>query len=97
MYNKYLQLGIFGIAEDKEFNDKLDLPTKQIRRVKLAEFIRHTCRVSGRAFARAIGVSAATVSKWLYTDTMPSITVANRIATIYGMNVAEVDKLFEVA
>lgn len=93
--NTYLQLGIFGIAEDKAFNDALGLPTKQIKRVELAQFIRQKCQLSGRDFARTIGVSPATISKWLYTDTMPSIRTVRSIATKYGVTVEYVDKLFE--
>lgn len=96
-HNQYLQLGIHGIAEDKAFNDALGLPTKQIKRIKLAEFIRYKCELSGRAFAKTIGVSAATVTQWLYTDRAPSITVAKRIATVYGITVADVDNLFASA
>lgn len=93
----YLQLGIHGIAEDKEFHQERGLPVRRIRRLQLAEFIRGKCALSGREFAKSVGVSPATISKWLYTDTMPSIRIAKRIATIYGITVAEVDKLFDTA
>lgn len=92
--NKYLQLGIFGIAENKEFNDALGVPTKQIKRVALAEFIRNKCNLTGRDFAKKIGVSPATISKWLYTETMPSIRVVKSISTHYNVTIEYVDELF---
>ena len=94
---KYLQLGISGIAENKEFNESLDSPIKELKRAKLAEFIRHKCELSGREFAKAVQVSPATITKWLYTETQPSLRVVKRIATVYGVSVADVDELFTVA
>ncbi len=41
MNTQYLQLAIDGIAENKDFNDALGIPTREIKRVKLAEFIRY--------------------------------------------------------
>lgn len=90
----YLQLGIFGIAEDRPFHEALGLPVKQIKRVELAKFIRNKCELTGREFAKAISVSPATISKWLYTETMPSIKVVRRIATVYGVTTDYVDGLF---
>ncbi|MCM1533720.1 MAG: helix-turn-helix domain-containing protein [Corallococcus sp.] len=92
--SQYVQVAICGIAEDKAFNDASELPTKVIRRKKLAEFIRNKCLLSGRDFARTIDVSPAAITKWLYTDTMPSIRVIRKIATVYGITVEEADGLF---
>ena len=91
--NEYLQLGIFGIAEDKEFHTALGVSTKQIKRQALAEFI-ISKDLSGRAFARVVDVSPATITKWLYTETQPSIRVVRRIATKFGVTVDYVDSLF---
>lgn len=91
---KYIQLGICGIAENKELNDALELPTKEIKRVELARFIRNN-GLTKLTFARIAEVSPATISKWLYTDTVPSIKVVKRIATRFGVSIEDVDELFE--
>lgn len=93
----WLQVGICGIAEDKAFNDELNLPTKEIKRVKLAKFIRYKLNTNKIGFARLANVSPATVTKWLFTDAVPSMEMAKRLCRNFNLSLEEVDDLFEVA
>lgn len=95
--DKYIQVGICGIAEDKEFNDELGLPTKEIKRTELAKFIRYKLNTNKIGFARLANVSPATVTKWLFTDAVPSMEMAKRIARNFNLTLEEVDELFGVA
>jgi len=94
---KYLQLGISGIAENKEFNEALDLPTREIKREKLAKFIRYKLNTNKIGFAKIANVSPATVTKWLFTDAVPSLEMAKQLSRKFSMTLEEVDELFEVA
>ncbi len=91
----YIQLGISGIAENKAFNDALGLPTKTIVRPKLANYILRDVGTNKVSFAKMLNVSPATVTKWLYTDTMPSVEVLHRFAHNMGLSYAEVLAFFE--
>ncbi len=95
MNTQYLQLAIDGIAENKDFNDALGIPTREIKRVKLAEFIRYKLQTNKRGFARVAGVSPATVTKWLYSDTEPGIEMSKKLARRFGLSLDEVYNLFE--
>lgn len=94
--SQYLQLGIDGIADNREFNEALGLPCKDIRRLKLAEFIRNKLGTNKVTFARMLNVSPAAVTKWLYTDAEPKTHVIKRISNCFGLSFDEALALFEV-
>lgn len=94
---KNIQVGISGIAENKEFNEALGFKTKTIRRKKLATLIKYKLNTNKIGFAHMLKIAPATVTKWLYTNTEPSIEMMKRIAHHLGMSLEEVDELFEVA
>lgn len=73
------------------------MKTKQpILRPKLDEFIRVKMNMQKSEFAEFIGVSAPTVSKWLYTATEPNIHTLKCMARDFGLSKEEVEELFEV-
>ena len=69
---------------------------QRILRPKLDEFIRVKMTMQKSEFANMIGVSAPTVSKWLYTNTEPSRVTVRRNARDLGITSEEGDELFEV-
>lgn len=93
---KNIQLAINGIAENKEFNDELELKTQVIVRPKLADYIRSKLDTNKIGFARMLKISPAAVSKWLNTYTEPSVDMIKRIGRYCGLSVAEVIDLFEI-
>ena len=95
MGTQYLRLAIEGIAENKDFNDALGIPTREIKRVKLAKFIRYKLQTNKCGFARDAGVSPATVTKWLYSNTEPGIEMSKKLARRFGLTLDEIYELFE--
>ncbi|MCM1194416.1 MAG: helix-turn-helix transcriptional regulator [Firmicutes bacterium] len=93
---KNIQVAISGIAENKEFNDALGLPTKTVVRPKLSDFICAKLQTNKVGLARMLKISPATVTKWLYTETKPSVDMIKRIGRYLGMSFDEVLELFEV-
>lgn len=91
-----IQLGISGIAENKEFNNALGIETKTIKRKKLAVFIEYKLKTNKVGFARMFNIAPATVTKWLYTQTEPSTEMLKRIARNLGISLQEADDLFEI-
>ena len=68
---------------------------KPIRRKKLNYFIRTKMQVPGYKFAEFIGVSAATVQKWLYGEAAPSTNKIRKIAKDCGITFTEACELFD--
>lgn len=95
MNTQYVQVAICGIAEDKDFNDALELPTREIKRDKLATFICKKLQTNKLGFARQANVSPATVTKWLYSDTTPGIDMAKQLSCRFDLTLEEVYQLFE--
>ncbi len=89
---KWKQVAISGIAEDKVLNDA---ESKRVRRKSLEDFIQLKLHLQQQEFAQMLNVSAATITKWLYSDTVPSVFTMRRMAVQFGMDFDEVLKLFE--
>ncbi len=68
---------------------------KPIKRKKLNDFIRTKLQVPGYKFAEFIGVSAATVQKWLYGEAAPSTNKIRKIAKDCGITFTEACELFD--
>lgn len=68
---------------------------QQVMRKELERLIRRNYE-NKIAFANSLGVSPATVSKWLYTDTVPSRSILQLISRNTGLTLAAVYDLFPV-
>ncbi|MCM1289620.1 MAG: helix-turn-helix transcriptional regulator [Corallococcus sp.] len=89
---QWLQQGIEGLAEDKPLTSDDDSP---VLRKRLYDYITSVFYTTKLGFARLIGVSPATVSKWLHTTTMPSTYLLLKISRETGFDLQEVMELFE--
>ncbi len=73
------------------------MKSKQLlMRPKLDEYIRKKLIMQKSEFAAMIGVSAPTVSKWLYTNAEPNRHTLRCIARDFGLSDNEVEEMFEV-
>lgn len=93
----YIQVGIPGVAQDKNFETKKKYGSGKPLRKKLYEYIYAKLGTDQSGFARMMSISAATVTQWLYTDRMPSGNVFVRMSTNLGLSYEEVLELFKVA
>ncbi|MCM1043566.1 MAG: helix-turn-helix domain-containing protein [Corallococcus sp.] len=69
---------------------------QKIVRKKLDKFIKSKMQMQKSEFATLIGVSNATISKWLYTKAEPNVYTLKRFAKDCGLTFEEVMQLFEV-
>ena len=63
--------------------------------VALSDYITKKLHCSKSEFATMIDVSPATITKWLYSHTMPDMHVMRRMSRRLGLSMDEVAELFE--
>ena len=90
--DKWEQVGIDGIAQNKPVTD---VEEKGVVRKQLDYYIRNVFHTNKIGFAKMVGVSPATVTKWLYTKAMPSTHFLLKIARYTGLDFEEVLDLFK--
>lgn len=61
---------------------------------ELHNFIHRRLRITQAEFAASIGVSEATVCKWLCCNASPSWRYMKKISEVYGMDMESVGDLF---
>lgn len=69
--------------------------TQQVVHWGLLDYILKKLHCSKSQFANMISVSAATITKWLYTDTKPDTHVVQRMSRRLGLSIEEVLALFD--
>ncbi|MBR1955061.1 MAG: helix-turn-helix transcriptional regulator [Clostridia bacterium] len=64
-------------------------------RQELLDYITKKLHCSKLEFAKMLDVSPATITKWLYSNTMPDTHVIRRMSRRLGLSYEEVLDLFE--
>jgi len=84
------QQGIEGLVPNKPLAQE----DKTVVRKRLLDYIENVFNTTRLGFAKLLHVSPATISKWLYTTTMPSAHVLVSISRHTGLDYEEVLDLF---
>ncbi len=87
---EFIQTGIAGVMPDKKVEtDENAIDERRLARPQLYYLIRMICNTNKKGFAELVGVSPATITKWLYTTTMPSAYVLAKCARRLGLEFEE--------